>query len=493
MKRENPAAYPLYSQPLALLTDLYQLTMAYSYWKEGLANRKATFNLFFRKRPFRGSYAIAAGLEMVARYIENFCFDPSDIAYLATLRDAGGGLLFESAFLNYLVGMKMECSLDAVPEGTPIFPHEPILRVTGPIIQAQLLESPLLNLINFQTLVATKASRICRAAAGESVVEFGMRRAQGPDGALTATRGAYIGGCSGTSHLLAGKLFGIPVKGTHAHSWIMAFGSEEAAFDAWAAHMPTNCIFLVDTYDTIEGVKSAIRSGLKLRARGYEMIGVRLDSGDLAYLSIETRKLLDSAGFPEAQIMASNELDEHIIQDLKRQGAKITVWGVGTSLVTGNDQPALDGVYKLAAIQNSSGQWEDKLKLSQDSAKTTNPGLLQIRRFELRGRYYGDMIFDERSPPEGPSRLIGLSDPSRRGYFGTDYTAHDLLVPILREGKSVYTHPPLAAMRQRAGDELAKFDSRILRFLNPEPYYTGFEEHYFAHKIDLIQTIRGES
>ena len=329
--------------------------MAYGYWKTGRAEREAVFHLFFRKNPFQGGYTIAAGLQSVADLLEDFRFETDDIEYLSTLTGNDGKALFAPDFLDYLSELEFSCDVDAVPEGTVVFPHEPMVRVKGPILQCQILETPLLNLINFQSLIATKASRITTATGGESVLEFGLRRAQGIDGALAASRAAYIGGCDATSNVLAGKLFGIPVKGTHAHSWVMSFDDELSAFREYAAAMPNNCVFLVDTYDTIQGVRNAIEVGKQLRESGHEMVGIRLDSGDLAYLSIEARNLLDEAGFPDAAIVASNDLDEGIIASLKDQGAKIAVWGVGTKLVTAFDQPALGGVFKLGAMRNETG------------------------------------------------------------------------------------------------------------------------------------------
>ena len=295
----------IYRPSLALLTDLYQITMAYGYWQQGMADRESVFHLFYRKNPFKGGYSVAAGLETAIEFIESFSFESEDIEYLATLTGNDGKPLFAAEFLKYLGELNLSVDIDAVPEGTVVFPHEPILRVRGPLLQAQLIETALLNIINFQTLIATKSARICRAAAGQEVLEFGLRRSQGIDGALTASRAAYIGGAAATSNVLAGKIYGIPVKGTHAHSWVMSFADESSAFENYAAAMPNNCVFLVDTYDTIEGVKKAIEVGKNLRERGHEMVGIRLDSGDLAYLSIEARKLLDESGFPDAMVAVS--------------------------------------------------------------------------------------------------------------------------------------------------------------------------------------------
>jgi nicotinate phosphoribosyltransferase len=473
----------IYAQSLALLTDLYQLTMAYGYWKKGLADLEAVFHLFFRKKPFQGEIAVAAGLEAAVQFIRDFRYTPSDLAYLEQLR------LFEPAFLDYLSALSFTCSLDAMPEGTPVFPYEPLLRVQGPMLQAQLLESPLLNIVNFQTLIATKAARICWAARPDPVVEFGLRRAQGIDGALSASRAAFIGGCHSTSNVLAGKLFGIPVKGTHAHSWIMLFDAEQEAFDAWADVMPHNCIFLVDTYDSIAGVKRAMRTAKALRKRGCEMIGVRLDSGDLAHLSIEIRRLLDAEGFPKALIMASNELDESIVNDLKHQGAKIDLWGIGTNLVTGKDQPALDGVYKLAAIKDASGKWRHKLKISEQTAKVTDPGVLQVRRFFNDQGCLADMVFDIHTEPKERFTIVDHFDAARTKQI-SQIPYRDLLVPVLRAGELVYAFPTLADVREKTIRELAAFHPATRRFLYPQPYFSGLEKGLFEEKLALIEEIK---
>jgi len=305
---------------LGLLTDLYQLTMAYGYWQSGRADQQAVFHWFFRNNPFEGGFVVTAGLSLVLDYIRDFQFQSDDIEYLKTLVGEDGEALFDDAFLDYLANLKLSVDVDAMPEGTVAFPHQPLLRIRGPILQCQLLETALLNLLNFQTLLATKSARICRAAGDDSVLEFGLRRAQGIDGGLSASRAAYIGGCAATSNVLAGKIYGIPVKGTHAHSWIMSFDNELEAFRTYADAMPNNCVFLVDTFDTLEGVRKAVEIGKYLREKGHSLLGIRLDSGDLAWLSIEARKILDDGGFADAKIVASNDLDEHLIESLKHQG-----------------------------------------------------------------------------------------------------------------------------------------------------------------------------
>src|SRR5580704_5795263 len=341
-----------------LLTDLYQLTMAYGYWKKQMLGHEAVFHLSYRQEPFNGGYAIACGLSDAIDFLQNFVFQPDDLAYLAELRGSDDLCLFETEFLDYLQTLRFACDIDAIPEGNVVFPHEPLLRVRGSLLQCQLFETALLNIINFQTLIATKSARICLAARGSPVMEFGLRRAHGPDGALAASRAAYIGGCVATSNVLAGKVFGIPVRGTHAHSWVMSFQTEYEAFQAYADVMPGNCVFLVDTYNSIEGIRHAVEVGHHLKSIGKDLAGIRLDSGDLAYLSIEARKILDAAGFEDAVIVGSNDLNENIIASLKQQGARINVWGVGTMLVTAYDQPALGGVYKLSAMRKPDGTWD---------------------------------------------------------------------------------------------------------------------------------------
>jgi nicotinate phosphoribosyltransferase len=475
---------------LALLTDFYQLSMAYGYWKAGLDKQEAVFQLFFRKHPFGGGFTIGAGLEAAIKYLENFRFEESDFAYLASIQSPEGKPFFSQDFFDYLRQLRFQCDLDAIPEGTAVFPYEPLLRVKGPLLQCQLLETPLLNLINFPTLIATKAARVCLAAQGDPVFEFGLRRAQGIDGAITASRAAYIGGCSATSNVLAGKLFGIPVGGTHSHSWVMVFDEEMEAFQTYAEQLPGNCVFLVDTYNSLNGVNRAIEVGRWLKKQGHALLGIRLDSGDLAFLSIEARRLLDEAGFKEAKIYASNELDEIVISELKRQGAKISVWGVGTHLVTGKGQSALDGVYKLSAIKDKAGKWHRKLKLSEQMLKITNPGILQVRRYQSDDEYIADVIYDENLPIEGDCSLIDPMDPTKEAVVKEDTPWEDLLVPIFREGKRIYDLPALLAIRERTQSQLAHFPMGIKRFLNPHLYVVWMEQQIYNERMRLIREIR---
>ena len=464
--------------------------MAYGYWKAGLDMRESVFHLFFRRPAFKGGFTIASGLESVVSFIENFHVDETDITYLAGLKNPAGAPYFEHDFLQMLSTLKLEVSIDAVPEGTVVFPYEPLMRVQGPLMQCQLLESPLLNLINFPTLIATKAARVCLAAQGDSVMEFGLRRAQGIDGALTASRAAFVGGCSTTSNVLAGKIFGIPVQGTQAHSWIMAFEEEEEAFQKYAEILPDSCVFLVDTYDTIEGVKKAIHVGKWLKKHGKKLLGIRLDSGDLAQLSIESRKLLDAAGFQDAQIIASNELDETVISELKRQGATITVWGVGTNLVTGKEQPALDGVYKLSALRDAAGAWKYTLKLSEQLAKVSNPGIQQIRRFSHDGTNIADVIYDIEQGISKECIAIDPFDETKQMKFDESLEFRDLLEPIFQHGKKVYNCPTLQEIRAKTKAELARLPVGMKRFLNPHMYPVGMEKALYDIKVKLIKKIR---
>lgn len=482
-----------YRPSLALLTDLYQLTMAAGYVREGMADRRASFTVVFRNNPFRGGYAVACGLADAADYMANLRFTEEDIAYLRTLEGNDGRPLFDEAFFGWLREFRFACDVDAAPEGTPVFAHEPLVRVTGPLAQCQLLETPLLTMLNYGTLIATKASRVRWAAQGDRVLEFGMRRAQGIDGALSGARAAYIGGCDATSDVLAGRLFGIPVAGTHAHSWVMAFGDELEAFRAYAEAMPNNATLLVDTYNTLEGVRHAVEVGRSLRERGHRLAGIRLDSGDLAYLSIEARRILDEAGFTDARIVASSELDERLIQSLKLQGAKVDIWGVGTKLATAYDQPALGGVYKLGAIQGPDGRWQHRIKLSEQAVKVNNPGVLQVRRFGTPDAWLGDAIWDELTPPppDADWTIVDPADPTRRKVFAAGTPWRDVLAPVFRNGARVLPEEPTEAARERCLRELAGLHPTIRRFDNPHEYPAGLELGLHELKTALIMEARG--
>jgi nicotinate phosphoribosyltransferase len=448
------------------LTDLYQLTMAYGYWKQGLHQRRAAFHLFYRKAPFGSAFITSAGLALAVDYLQQLRFSVEDVQYLGSQRGNDGRPLFSESFLHYLQRFRFTGSLWAMPEGTVAFPFQPLLRIEAPLAEAQIVESALLNLINFSSLIATKASRITKAAQGQPVLEFGLRRAQGIDGALTASRSAFIGGCAGSSNVWAGRWLGIPVKGTHAHSWVMVFGDELTAFTHYADALPHNCTLLVDTYDTIEGVRNAIRVGQKLRQQGYTLAGIRLDSGDLAQLSRQARQLLDEAGFTDTAVVASNDLDEDQIAELRRQGAPIVVWGVGTRLVTGYEQPALGGVYKLGALQNESGHWEDRIKVSEQPIKTTNPGRLQVRR------YFGE---------DGAPRQDLLYHLDDTHGLPPAQQKEDLLQAVLADGRLVYDFPTLTAVQAHAREQWETFTRRA-----DKPYLYGNDQQLEARKQRLI-------
>jgi nicotinate phosphoribosyltransferase len=479
-----------YGFPLSLLTDFYQLTMAQSYWRKGLAEQQAVFHLYFRKNPFKGGYTLAAGLADAIDLLEQFHFSAEDLDYLRSLKGSRQQPLFGEDFLAYLQQLKFTCDVDAIPEGTVVFPNEPLLRIRGPILQCQLVETPLLTILNFQTLVATKAARIVSAAQGDRVIEFGMRRAQGPDGALSAARAAFIGGVGATSNLLAGKLFGIPVKGTHAHSWVMSFEEEQQAFAAYADVFPHDSVFLVDTYNTLAGIQKAIAVAREMRSKGATLQGIRLDSGDLAFLSKEGRRLLDEAGLPEVSIVASNDLDEYLIESLKLQGARIDTWGIGTRLVTAYDQPALGGVYKLAALRQPDGSWDYKLKLSEQLVKISTPGIQQVRRYYNPQGLIADMIYSEEQPLTGTATMIDPSDPTKRKTLEAGTAYEDVLLAVFRQGLLVYQTPELGGIQQRARQQISQLHETIRRFLNPHVYPVGLEEHLHAKKMQLILDLR---
>jgi len=476
---------------LSLLTDLYQLTMSQGYLAAGRGEDRAVFHLFFRKLPFGGGFAIAAGMEPALEWLKAARFDESDVAYLASLRAADGSALFAPVFLERLRGFRFGIDVDMVAEGTAVFPHEPLVRVEGPLWHCQLAETALLTIINFQTLIATKAARMVHAAAGDPVIEFGLRRAQGIDGGLSATRAAFVGGVAATSNVLAGKLLGVPVRGTHAHSWVMAFEDELESFRAYAKAMPNNCLLLVDTFDTLRGVRNAVIVGGELEAAGHRLLGIRLDSGDLAYLSIEARKILDAAGLNDASIVASNDLDERTILSLKHQGAKIDTWGVGTRLVTGGDQSALGGVYKLAAIRtNEREAWRSTIKLSDHVAKVSIPGRLDIGRCWRDGRMVGDAIVRADEALAGGSTIVDADDPTREKRLEGD-RFEMLLEPRLRGGEVVGQGPArLIEARQRAIAQRAALHPGVLRFDSPHQYPAGIEQSLAAERLEMVRAAR---
>lgn len=432
------------SELSALLTDFYQLTMAYGYWQLGMAEQQAVFHLNFRRNPFAGKYIVSCGLAEVIDYLQHWQFKQDEIDYLASLRDMQNNPLFCTEFLKYLLNLRFTGDIDAIPEGQLLFGSEPILRVCGPILQCQLLETALINLTGFASLIATKASRVCKAAEYAPVMEFGLRRSQGPNGGMTASRSAFIGGCYAVSNVLAAKTYGIPAVGTMAHSWIMAFADEISAFKEFAKIAPHNLVLLVDTYDTIQGVKNAIKVGQTLRAHGHELQAIRLDSGNLNELSCQARELLNSAGFPQTKIIVSGDLDEQVIAHLKQQGAPIDAWGVGTRLTTAWDQPALDAAYKLSAIRDKNGVWQYKVKRSNQISKATTPGILQVRRFYKNKQWLGDLIFDVE---------MGVEN---KPFAEADHEA-DLLIPIFSQGNLIYRSPPLQNIQSFCRQQLHDF------------------------------------
>lgn len=468
---------------LTMMTDLYQLTMMNGYLHHGMQNNRACFDLFYRQRGDIMAYAVAAGLEQAIEYVKNLRFTEDDIAYLRSLS------IFDEAFLEYLSNFRFTGQILAVPEGTIIFPNEPIMRVFAPVIEAQLLETALLNIINHQTLIATKAARVVQAAKGDTVLEFGLRRAQGPDAGIYGARAAIIGGCHSTSNVMTGQMFNIPIAGTHAHSWVMSFPDELSAFRAYADVFPTNCLLLVDTYDTLgSGVPNAITVFKELRAKGYEPKGIRLDSGDLAFLSRQARRMLDDAGFPEAKICASGDLDEEVIWDLKAQGAAIDIWGVGTKMITSMDNPALGGVYKLAA-EESDGRSVPRIKISENPAKVTNPGVKQLYRFYDRktGKALADMIaLEEEDYSSGEP--IEIFDPENTWKRMTlcEYDMRKLLVPIFENGELVYELPALSDIAAYAHKELESFWEEYRRLTRPHRYKVDLSQKLYDLKHSLL-------
>jgi len=475
----------------ALFTDFYSLTMAQGYWKQN-PNRKAVFEMFFRKQPYGGGYTIFAGLKTLLDNLASFSFSDEDIDYLTGLK------LFEEPFIAYLKNFRFSGSLWAVDEGTVVFPHEPLVRIESTLIECQIIEGMILNIINFQSLVATKARRVWLASGKSSIMEFGLRRAQGPDGAMSAARAAYIGGAAGTSNTLAGKTFGIPVLGTMAHSWVMSFPNEEDAFNAYAELYPNNAIFLIDTYDTLKsGIVSAINAGKKLKQRG-KSFGVRLDSGDIQYLSIEVRKMLDDAGLNKATITASSDLDESIIENLVNAGAPVDTWGVGTRMVTGTADAALSGIYKMAACEDASGRLAPVMKFSDNPEKTTNPGIKQVWRLrDSNGAALADVLALSDDD-------VAAMQPGTRARFwhpAADYRHFFHIIeaqpqPLLKEriagGKLCGPQPSLDDIRAHSVADLEMFDATYKRLLNPHGYKVSITEKLRGLKLELLQHYIGE-
>lgn len=474
---------------LTLLTDLYQLTMMNGYLKQGRKEEIAIFDLFFRQNDMI-TYSLACGLEQAIDYVLNLHFDDDDIAYFKSLN------IFCDEFIEYLRDFKFTGEIYAVPEGTVVFPSEPILTVKAPIMQAQLIETALLNIINFQTLIASKAAKIRYVAKEDVIMEFGLRRAQAPDAGIYGARAAVIGGCNSTSNVLAGKMFNIPVAGTHAHSWVMNFKDEYTAFKAYADVYPENALLLVDTYDTLnQGVPNAIKVFDYLKEKGYKGKGIRLDSGDLAYLSKKARKMLDAAGHTDTIICASGDLDEYSINSLKNQGACINSWGVGTRLITSADMPALGGVYKLAGILDDDGKVVPKIKVSENTAKITNPGFKNIYRVydNATGKAEADFIFLRDEKPIDTTKPLVLRHPTERWkkITFTDYTLRPLHVQVVKEGKLVYKMPTLMEIKAYAEKEIESFWDEYKRIDKPHIYKVDLSDGLYELKHDMLDKIRG--
>lgn len=475
-----------------LATDLYQITMAQSYWKSGKADQRACFHMYFRNRPFDGGYAIACGMVQLADMIESFRFAREDIDYLATIEAPGGGRLFERSFLDYLENLKLDVDLDAVEEGMIVFENEPLVRVVGPILQCQLLETALLNVVGFQTLIATKAMRVCLAARGRPVAEFGLRRAQGLGG-LWASRAAVVGGCASTSNVLAGKKFGLPVSGTHAHSWVMAFSNEIEAFREYARTFPNNCILLIDTYDVVSGLENAIVVGKEMQERGAVLQGIRIDSGDLARLSKMARDRLDASGLTDCAIVLSGDLDEYVIESLLAQRACVDSFGVGAKLATAFEQPTLGGVYKLSAIQNDlTSPWEYRMKLTAQTAKLSFPGVLGVRRYVHEdGLLAGDMVYDMNQPINQDEVIVDPRNPLRSKKLAGRH-ASELLKPLVRSGRIVFDRGYRDAMlaRSRALSHMDSLDESQKRLVNPHTYPVGLERDLADRRRELARRLR---
>ncbi len=478
---------------LTLLTDFYELTMMQGYYEKG-QNETVIFDVFYRQNPCNGGYAICAGLEQVIEYVKGLNFTYEDVDYLRSLG------IFDEEFLHYLSGFHFSGDIYAIPEGSVIFPKEPLLKVVAPIMEAQLVETAILNIINHQSLIATKASRVVFAAAGDGIMEFGLRRAQGPDAGLYGARAAVIGGCVGTSNVLAGKLFDVPVLGTHAHSWIMSFPDEYTAFKAYADLYPDNCTLLVDTYDTLKsGVPNAIRVFQEMRDAGVKLTryGIRLDSGDLAYLSKKARKMLDEAGFEDATIAASNDLDEYLLHDLKIQGAAITSWGVGTNLITSKDCPSFGRVYKLAAIKTEDGEFVPKIKLSENTEKITNPGNKTIYRIydKATGKIRADLICfvdEEFNPDEDLVIFDPLETWKKTKLKGGSYTMRELMVPVFRNGECIYQSPSVKEIAAYCTQEKATLWDETKRLFYPHRVYVDLSDKLYAVKKDLLNQLGRE-
>lgn len=468
---------------LTMLVDFYELTMGNGYLKNGLGDKIVYFDLFFRRVPDKGGFAIFAGLEQVIEYIKKLKFTEDDIAYL----ESKG--IFSSDFLEYLRNFEFKCDVWSVPEGTPVFPGEPLLTVRGPVIQAQFIETMLLLIVNHQSLIAAKANRIVRAAQGRPVMEFGSRRAQGGDGAIYGARAAFIGGCAGTASTLSDRKFGVPAMGTMAHSWIQLFESELEAFRAYAKCYPESCTFLVDTYNVLKsGVPNAITVFRELDKIGYRPGAIRIDSGDIAYLAKCARKMLDDAGFSDCRIIASNSLDEYIIRDLLDQGAPIDSFGVGERLVTSKSEPVFGGVYKLTAVEDS-GKIIPKIKLSENITKITNPGYKKVYRIFCRktGKALADVVTlaDEQIDSTKPYVIFDPEFTYKKKTL-VDFEAKELQIPVFKNGRCVYESPDVNAVKKYAQQQLTLIWDEIKRFENPHKYYVDLSAKLWNMKQSLL-------
>lgn len=469
---------------LTLDTDLYELTMAAGYNVLGRSRQQACFDLYYRQNPDDGAFCVFAGLESVISYVNHLGLYPDDLEYLRQL-----GIFSPEALEALSRGIRFTGDIWAVAEGTVIFPNEPVIRVVGPIAEAQILETTLLALVGHQTLIATKAARICIATRGAQVIDFGARRAHGVEAALYGARAAYIGGCAGSSNVKAGKLFGIPVRGTHAHSWVESFDSEEEAFQGFQEVFPDNCVLLVDTYDTTQGIRQAIEVAHRMRESGRSLLGIRIDSGDLAYYSKAARRMLDEAGFPEVKILASSDLDEWIIESLRDQGARIDIWCVGTRLITSYQTPALGMVYKLMAADHGDGNLRPKIKISQNPSKVTNPGVKKIIRFyNGNSRMIGDLLAqtDEPLPTGEPVRAHHPMYDYMKKIYRQPYTAEELMVPVFLGGRQVYQPPALEEVRQRAKEQMDSLEPEYKRLPNPHIYKVSLSDKLYKIKKDLL-------
>ncbi len=480
---------------LTLLTDLYELTMMQGYFKNP-TNQTVIFDMFYRTNPCGGAFAITAGLEQMIEYIEDLHFTDEDIKYLRSLN------IFDEDFLEYLSNFQFTGDIYAIPEGTVVFPREPLVKVVAPIMEAQLVETAILNIVNHQSLIATKAARVCYAAKGDGIMEFGLRRAQGPDAGIFGARAAVIGGCAGTSCVLTGKMFDVPVLGTHAHSWIMSFPDEYTAFKTYAKLYPNACTLLVDTYDVLKsGVPNAIRVFNEMREEGIPLTkyGIRIDSGDLAYLSKEAYKMLAAAGFDDAIISASSDLDEYLIESLKAQDAKINSWGVGTRLITSNDNPAFGGVYKLAAVKDTdSTEFTPKIKLSENTEKVTNPGNKTVYRLYSKktGKIKADLIClaDEKLNEEENMVLFDPIDTWKKTkVLGGTYEVRELLIPVIKNGKRVYESPSVMELRDYCQKEQNTLWDESRRFVNPQKVYVDLSQKLWDLKKDLLEEMSEKS